>query len=489
MFDLTEQVSSMSKQLYDLQEQLRVAVRQQSEDLQENEELKYSMRKFRCNACGAVQALEDEKSGAAAAALSSAETCGTGCEGDTQEDCVDALSDLDVDSDTEEGTGTPKRLGMGGSFRLSSNARSHLRRLSIMSASEEPVPSAPHATASRSPTAAQRRRPSEPSFTFPSSRSCSDTIGANTSMCVVSDSPPSSVSSAADVLRVGSSGSTPRQPHVASPPPTAGAANMQHTRMVETVKAAPSGKQHAVSTGAGDFFTSSSGDVHSAGHAAGIAAYYAAGEAGVCGAGRRRRFLVADEDKGQCKVVGKLLSKDFENADVDVAHDVATARRLLTGGAALGSTYDVVLIAGPCISGVSICQLVQDVQAQWQGGGGGLYSGVQGSGQTAAEGGSCTQHGHVRRGAPEFVATGFVAMVKRAEEEAALWEDGRWQAVSGYRSAWRYEGGGGGGGGSCDVEAAADGVAAHGGHGRGCSVLLKPIKREALRAAVQGCMN
>ena len=144
---------------------------------------------------------------------------------------------------------------------------------------------------------------------------------------------------------------------------------------------------------------------------------------------KRRRVLVVDEDAGHCKVVSKFLAKDFADLHVDVAHDAEAALQLLVDSvsspaseSSCADDYDLVLITGPEISGRPIVDLVYRVRSFCQ----------------------------VRRrawGSRQEVE--FVAVVKTAEEVTAL-EELAWHEV-----------------------------------GReGQNVMMKPIKREPLRALV-----
>jgi CheY-like chemotaxis protein len=190
-----------------------------------------------------------------------------------------------------------------------------------------------------------------------------------------------------------------------------------------------------------------------ASHGAGVLtaiAMSAASVAGPCGVlsraptsrNRRQRVLVVDEDKGHCKVVSKLLAKDFESLDVEVAHCTEAAMQLMTAASPGAGPYDLVLIKGPEISGTPTADFVRRLRE--------LRAGVQ-----AAECGAGTGLWDAGR------AMQFVAMVKTAEDACAL-----------NAHAWAELAGGGGGG--------------EGGMG---GWLMKPLKREVLKALVSAALQ
>jgi CheY-like chemotaxis protein len=157
---------------------------------------------------------------------------------------------------------------------------------------------------------------------------------------------------------------------------------------------------------------------------------------------RRQRVLVVDEDKGHCKVVSKLLAKDFEGLEVDVAHCTEAALQLMTAATPGAGPYDLVLIKGPEISGTPTADFVRRFRDR--------RAGAQAAECGAGTGLWCTGR-----------AMQFVAMVKTAEEACAL-----------NAHAWAELAGGGGGKG-----------------GGGGGWLMKPLKREVLKALVSAALQ
>jgi hypothetical protein len=167
---------------------------------------------------------------------------------------------------------------------------------------------------------------------------------------------------------------------------------------------------------------------------------------------KRRRVLVVDEDAGHCKVVSKFLAKDFADLHVDVAHDAEAALQLLVASvsspaseSSCADDYDLVLIAGPEIFGRPVVDLVRsfrEVQERQEPGA--QEAGIEGRGGGGGE--------NFRGRKVEFVAA-----VKTNEDAIAL-----------YASAWPEVARGGG-----DARSLS-----------GDSILMKPIKREPLRALV-----
>ena len=167
---------------------------------------------------------------------------------------------------------------------------------------------------------------------------------------------------------------------------------------------------------------------------------------------RPRRVLVVDEDRGHCTVVSKLLAKDFADLHVDVAHDAEAALQLLVASvsspaseSSCADDYDLVLIAGPEIFGRPVVDLVRsfrEVQERQEPGA--QEAGIEGRGGGGGE--------NFRGRKVEFVAA-----VKTNEDAIAL-----------YASAWPEVARGGG-----DARSLS-----------GDSILMKPIKREPLRALV-----
>jgi CheY-like chemotaxis protein len=167
---------------------------------------------------------------------------------------------------------------------------------------------------------------------------------------------------------------------------------------------------------------------------------------------KRRRVLVVDEDAGHCKVVSKFLAKDFADLHVDVAFDAEAALQLLVASvsspaseSSCAGDYDLVLITGPEISGRPIVDLVRSFREVQEGQEPGAQeAGIEGRGGGGGE--------NFRERKVEFVAA-----VKTNEDAIAL-----------YARAWPE-------------------VARGGGDARclsGDSILMKPIKREPLRALV-----
>ena len=160
---------------------------------------------------------------------------------------------------------------------------------------------------------------------------------------------------------------------------------------------------------------------------------------------RRQRVLVMDEDRGLCKVVGKLLSKDMPDLDVDAAHDAEAALKLLANASSDspggGGRFDLVLIKGPEIAGTPTVNFVRSFREVYEGHGAGAQAGR---------------------------AVQFVAVVKTAEEADALDAHG-WAELAG---------GGKEGGGETE-----------GGRGAGRGrILMKPVNREALCALVRAAL-
>jgi CheY-like chemotaxis protein len=157
---------------------------------------------------------------------------------------------------------------------------------------------------------------------------------------------------------------------------------------------------------------------------------------------RRQRVLVVDEDKGHCKVVSKLLAKDFEGLEVDVAHCSEAALQLMTAASPGAGPYDLVLIKGPEISGTPTADFVRRFRD--------LRAGAQAAECGAGTGLWCTGR-----------AMQFVAMVKTAEEACAL-NAHAWAELA--RGDANRERGGGG-------------------------WLMKPLKREVLKALVSAALQ
>jgi len=121
-----------------------------------------------------------------------------------------------------------------------------------------------------------------------------------------------------------------------------------------------------------------------------------------------QRVLVVDEDKGHCKLLTKLLLKDFNNTVIDCAYDATSALHLLrvvhsvASTATSDSAYDIVLIKGPDLSGQSIVEFARNIQSESE-----LVVDMGGRGNsigTVAVGVGSAQCGGVALRAPHFVA-------------------------------------------------------------------------------------
>ena len=121
-----------------------------------------------------------------------------------------------------------------------------------------------------------------------------------------------------------------------------------------------------------------------------------------------QRVLVVDEDKGHCKLLTKLLLKDFSNTVIDCAYDATSALHLLrvvhsvASTATSDSAYDIVLIKGPDLSGQSIVEFARNIQSESE-----LTVDTGGRGNsigTVAAGVGSAQCGGVALRAPHFVA-------------------------------------------------------------------------------------
>ena len=142
---------------------------------------------------------------------------------------------------------------------------------------------------------------------------------------------------------------------------------------------------------------------------------------------KRQRVLVVDEDKGHCKLLTKLLLKDFSNAvQVDCAYDAASALQLLmavhsvAATATSASAYDIVLIKGPDLSGQSIVEFARNIQSESE-------SAVDMGGRGNSIGAAAAGVGSAQCGGGALRAPHFVAMVRAPGDVDDLERLG-WQA-------------------------------------------------------------